>query len=71
MSQDSGIAATRLAMLPDRHSPTAAMISGISKPSSTVGTAVSAVAKYVFAEPRYWATASQVMRVTDSAPAVV
>ena len=30
----------------------------------------SLVAKYAFAEPRYWATASQAMRGTDSAPAV-
>jgi hypothetical protein len=30
----------------------------------------SLVAKYAFAEPRYWATANQAMRATDSAPAV-
>jgi hypothetical protein len=30
----------------------------------------SLVAKYAFAEPRDWATASQAMRATESAPAV-
>ena len=51
--QCSGIAETRLAMLSDSRRPTAAIISGISKPNSTVGTAFSPVAKYAFAEPKY------------------
>jgi hypothetical protein len=51
--QCSGIAETRLAMLPDNHRPTAAVISGISKPNNTVGTAFSPVAKYALTEPRY------------------
>ena len=56
---------------PDSHSPAAAIISGIARASSRVGTAVSLVAKYTFAEPRYWAIASQPMRVTESTPAIV
>jgi hypothetical protein len=48
----------------------AATASGIIKPNNTVGTALSVVAKYVFAAPRYWATASQPMSTADSTPAV-
>jgi hypothetical protein len=40
-------------MLSDRHRAMAATASGISKPNNTVGTAVSAAAKYLFAAARY------------------
>jgi hypothetical protein len=66
----SGIAEARLATLRDRDKPMAAIISGISNPNNTFGTAVSLPAKYVFAEPTYWAITSQVTRTADSTVAV-
>src|SRR4029077_15920136 len=69
-SQCSGIAETSLATLSARTTAMAATASGISKPNNTVGTAVSAAAKYVFAAPKYWATANQPMSAADSTPAV-
>jgi hypothetical protein len=48
-----------------------ATIKGITKPNKMVGTLVSLAAKYMFAEPMYWAVASQAMRTSDSTDAVV
>src|SRR4029077_17315331 len=60
-------------MLSDRHRAMAATASGISKPNNTVGIAggFSMGARYAFAAPRYWATATQPMSTTDSKPAGV